>query len=162
MQKKARTHLRLEDRISYRFALIATRIGTFLAPMYASRYRLTLAAWRVLAVIGRFEPLSAKEVAERTSTDPFKVTRALDVLVRKKLISRQVDPSDRRRASLRLTAGGRAVHDEIEQVVIRVERALLSTLDAAERETLTRVLGKIDEQVAARLLRGSWENFSRD
>ncbi|HNR92947.1 MAG TPA: MarR family transcriptional regulator, partial [Dokdonella sp.] len=78
----------LEERFTYRFAVIANRMGSVLAPSH-ERYGLSVATWRVLAVIGRYQPLSAKELARRTSTDPFRVTRALILLDEKGLVSRQ-------------------------------------------------------------------------
>jgi hypothetical protein len=44
----------LEERFTYRFAVIASRMGSALAPSH-ERYGLSVAAWRVLAVIGRYE-----------------------------------------------------------------------------------------------------------
>jgi len=71
----------LENRISYRCLSIATRITRFLAPRWKDEFGLTVIGWRVMAVIGRFEPISAKEVAARTSTDAFFVARAIEKLV---------------------------------------------------------------------------------
>lgn len=69
----------LERRITYRFALIASQMGSALAPSHLERYGISMAAWRVLAVIARHEPISATELAKRTSNDPFRVSRALVV-----------------------------------------------------------------------------------
>jgi DNA-binding MarR family transcriptional regulator len=82
----------------------------------------------VLAVIGRYQPLSAKELARRTSTDPFRVTRALILLDEKGLVSRQADSQDRRRVSLRLTAFGKKVHDEIATALSAMEQSSLNAL----------------------------------
>ncbi len=67
--------LPLEQWISYRFGLILSRVGQFTADMYRTKYKLSQPAWRSLAVIARYEPLSAGELAGRTSSDPFKVGR---------------------------------------------------------------------------------------
>src|ERR1700722_1315751 len=110
----------LEHWIGYRFGLIAARLGEYVAQMYASRYDLTMPAWRSLAVIARYQPLTAKELATLTSSDAFKVARAIELLVRRGLIRRDIDKSDRRRASLRLTAEGRKVYKDIEKFAVRV------------------------------------------
>lgn len=68
----------LENRISYRCLSVASRITRHLAPRWKSEFGLTVTSWRVMAVIGRYEPLSAMQVAERTSTDAFFVGRAID------------------------------------------------------------------------------------
>jgi DNA-binding MarR family transcriptional regulator len=138
----------LERRITYRFALIASQLGSALAPLHMDRHGLSIAAWRVLAVIARHEPISATELAARTSNDPFRVSRALVTLTEKKLISRKPDPTDRRRASLRLTASGRAAHQEIAAALARIEGTVLSALSSREQVVLFGLLDKIDSKVA--------------
>src|SRR3982750_1327325 len=130
----------LENWTGYRFGLLATRLGNFIAPMYASRHDLTMPAWRSLAVIARYQPLTAKQLASLTSSDAFKVARAIELLVRRGLIHRDVDKADRRRANLRLTADGRRIYKDIEKFVVRVETELSTALSADEREVLRRVL----------------------
>lgn len=137
----------LERRITYRFALIASQIGSALAPLHIERYGISIPAWRVLAVIARYEPLSATDLAKRTSTDPFKVTRAIVALTEKGLITRKPDPRDRRRASLRLTPSGRAAHDVIAMSLSCMEQAILAGLTFREQILLFRILDKIDSQL---------------
>lgn len=150
----------LEARLSYRCSMISVRIARFLAPMWESRYGLSVATWRILAIIARYGPLSAKEVATRTSNDTFHVSRAIDRLVRIKYVRRDVDPQDRRRASIQLTAAGRATHREIAKVLSRVEDELLSGLKAAERETVQAALANLDERALALLASGlTWKDF---
>src|SRR6185437_7706403 len=105
----------LEHWIGYRFSLISARLGNYVAQMYASRHDLTVPAWRSLAVIARYQPLTAKQLGTLTSSDAFKVARAIELLVRRGLIHRDVDKMDRRRANLRLSAEGRKVYKEIEK-----------------------------------------------
>jgi DNA-binding MarR family transcriptional regulator len=157
--KKPRTSLPLENWIGYRFSLISARLGNFVASMYASRHDLTMPAWRSLAVIARYEPLTASQLAMRTSSDAFKVTRAIELLVRRGLIRRDVDKDDRRRASLRLTADGRKVYKDIEKFVVRVENELASVLDANELATLRQCLDKLERQLDSRIRGLGWEKF---
>ncbi len=112
--------------------MISARVARFLSPMWESRYGLSVDTWRILAVINRYGPVSAKEVAARISNDAFHVSRAIDRLVRLDLISRNVDAEDRRRASLEVTKGGRAVCREIEAVLSSVERELLGGMSRSE------------------------------
>ncbi len=145
----------LEERFTYRFAVIASRMGSALAPSH-ERYGLSVAAWRVRAVIGRYEPLSAKELARRTSTDPFRVTRALTLLDEKGFVSRQADPQDRRRVSLRLTAPGRKVHDEIAMALSAMEHSVLQALGTREQALLFRLIDKLDRRIGTCLDDGAW------
>ncbi|MGY4298320.1 DNA-binding MarR family transcriptional regulator [Bradyrhizobium sp. i1.4.4] len=115
---KVSTILPLENWTGYRFGLIASRLGSFISPMYEDRYELTMPAWRSLAVIARHQPLTATQLATLTSSDAFKVARSIELLVRRGLIHRDVDKADRRRASLSLTTDGRKVYKDIEKFVV--------------------------------------------
>jgi DNA-binding MarR family transcriptional regulator len=141
--------LPLESWISYRFGLVATRMGKVMAERYVAPHDLPMAAWRSLAVIARFGPMSAGDLGSRTSSDPFRVVRAIDLLVQRGLITREPDPSDRRRARLEVTAEGRALYREIEKGAIANETFLRSALSQEDVESLERILGIIEGQVKA-------------
>lgn len=162
MTKKPKAIIPLEDWTGYRFGLIATRLGSFIAGMYEERHELTMPAWRSLAVIARYQPLTATQLAKLTSSDAFRVARAIELLVRRGLIHRDVDKADRRRASLRLTTDGRKVYKDIEKFVVRVERELTATLDAQELATMRRSLDKLDRQLEDRIKACGWEAFLED
>src|ERR1700761_4425691 len=132
--------LPIEQWISYRFGLILSRIGKFTADMYRTKHQLSQPAWRALAVIARYEPLSAKELAGRTSSDPFKVARAIDALTTQGLIERDADPSDRRKARLRLTKKGWFVYRDVERLSQRLERYLRETLHPDDIGRLERTM----------------------
>jgi DNA-binding MarR family transcriptional regulator len=156
---KKTASLPLENWIGYRFGLVATRLGNFVAPMYASRHKLSQPAWRCLAVIARYEPLTAKQLASLTSSDAFKIARAIDLLVKRGLIRRDADKTDRRRASLRLTANGRKIYKDLDKFMVRVERELAATLDPAELAALRRSLDKLDRQLESQIRVQGWETF---
>ena len=162
MKRPKAAPIPLENWIGYRFSLLSARLGEFVARMYASRHDLTVPAWRSLAVIARHQPLTAKQLASLTSSDAFKVARAIELLVRRGLIHRDVDKADRRRANLRLTAEGRKIYRDIEKFVVRVETELSAALSANEREVLRRVLDKLDRQLEVRIRIHDWEQFLKD
>ncbi len=149
----------LEHGIGYRFSLISARLGNYVAQMYESRHDLTMPAWRSLAVIARYQPLTAKQLGTLTSSDAFKVARAIELLVRRGLIRRDVDEQDRRRASLSLTAEGRKIYKDIEGFTIRVERELTATLDQNELAMLRKTLDKLDRQLESRVRSHDWQEF---
>lgn len=152
----------LEHWIGYRFSLISARLGNYVAQMYESRHDLTMPAWRSLAVIARYQPLTAKQLGTLTSSDAFKVARAIELLVRRGLIRRDVDEKDRRRARLSLTAEGRKIYKDIESFTIRVERELTVGLDQHERAMLRQTLDKLDRQLESRVRIHAWEEFLKD
>jgi DNA-binding MarR family transcriptional regulator len=134
----------LEDRVAYQCLLIASRVTRFMAPMWEQEFGLTPITWRALAVIGRFGPLSAKELAAYTSTDAFFASRAIEQLVGLKLVSRSPDPNDRRRVSLKLTRKGATIRNRVERLMGRVEHDILSRVSTAEQQHVKKVLAELN------------------
>jgi DNA-binding MarR family transcriptional regulator len=158
-KKSTATPEPLEKWLPYRFALISGRLGAFATPLFRDRYDLPLAAGRTLAVIARYQPLSASELGGHTSYDAFKVARSIDMLLKRKLIRRDADPEDRRRARVELTAKGDAIYRDYEKFARRVEQLWLSELSDAELKVLYTVLDKIDGKVAELAAPDAWKAF---
>lgn len=64
----------------------------------------------------------------------------IDALAEQGLVHREVDPVDRRRRVLDLTASGRKLVDDLASVGAEIERDLLSPLTPAEQAALRRML----------------------
>lgn len=154
--------LSLEHRLAYRFSILAAQSTRCLGDLYR-KLGLTVGGWRTLSLIGRYEPIYPSSIAERTSVDADKVTRAVDRLVAKGLVARKVDTEDRRRIVLRLTARGRRVHTEIDQVRRQVEEKFLSVLSPEELTRFNATLDKLEAQ-ASRIFtgRGAWREMVGD
>jgi DNA-binding MarR family transcriptional regulator len=117
--------------------------------VYAPAHNLTAAEWRTMAVLNEYEPLSAKQIVARSSMDKVNVSRAVAGLEKAGLLDRHVDPADRRRVLLRLTARGRAVLAELVPRVLEVEQRLLEGLSPAERDTLLGLMQRVRDNAAA-------------
>lgn len=90
------------------------------------------------------EPLTIAEAATCLNVHAQSTaSRVVDRLVRDGFISRQEDPEDRRQKRLTLTARGRAVVEEGEQIMGRRTIPMLDALDEAEREQFRRLLAKM-------------------
>jgi DNA-binding MarR family transcriptional regulator len=152
----------LDRRTSYRFSIIARRQTRCLADMHASRCGLSVNGWKLLSVIEYFGPLSASEAGGHTSLEPAKVTRGIDALAEQGLVLRREDPADRRRTILSLSAKGKRIHDRVELVSRALEQELLSVLRPAERESLDRVLDKLERRSAEIFARSdAWREIVR-
>jgi len=134
----------LERFLPYRLSVLMLRISNAIARSYERRFHLSVPEWRVMAVLGRFGPLSANGVAEKTQMDKVRVSRAVARLAAAGRVSRRVDRTDRRRSVLALTAAGEAIHREIVPHARRVEARLLAGLSGAERESLGQLLAKLE------------------
>ena len=136
--------LRLEEFLPYRLSVLSNRISQDIARLYQDRYGLSITEWRAMAVLGRFPGLSANEVAERTAMDKVAVSRAVSGLVERGLVQREFHSEDRRRSVLGLSEAGQAVYDEVAPLALQMEAALLEGLNEHERDTLHRLLDKLD------------------
>ncbi len=134
----------LERFLPYRLSVLMLRISNAIARSYERRFRLSVPEWRVMAVLGRFGPLSANGVAEKTQMDKVRVSRAVARLVAAGRVSRRIDRADRRRSVLALTASGEAIHREIVPHARLVESRLLAELTAGERNALDHLLAKLE------------------
>src|SRR5690349_8605580 len=124
--------LELERFLPYRLSVLSNRISAEIARLYARRFRLSIPEWRVMAVLGRFGPLSASQLVEKTAMDKVRVSRAVARLAASGRLARRTDEADRRRAVLDLSAEGGRVYAEIAPLALEVERRLLARLGAAE------------------------------
>ena len=92
---------------------------------------------KLMGVIGQREPMTLNAVAEAVGRGAPAVSRAVDVLVKAKLVERTQDPANRRRLALRLTERGREELANVPKagsgLEMRLERLAHSELRAIER-----------------------------
>jgi DNA-binding MarR family transcriptional regulator len=135
--------LELEHFLPYRLSILSNAISQSIADDYQRRYDLSVTEWRVMAVLARFDGLSAREVAERTLMDKVAVSRALARLVEAGRVTRATHAGDKRRSVLGLSEAGWALHDEVAPMARAREREVLAKLDGEEQRWLTRILDRL-------------------
>jgi DNA-binding MarR family transcriptional regulator len=133
----------LERFVPYRLSVLTNIISRTFGRLYGERFGLSIPEWRVMAVLGRFAPLSASDVCTRTAMDKVRVSRAVEKLRRTGLVEQAVDARDRRRSRLRLSAAGQRTHDAIVPIGLAAEALLLDSLSPAEGRALDRLLAKL-------------------
>lgn len=136
----------LDHRITYRFSKIAALHARAFSTVYGRTFKLTVNTWMILSVIGRFAPLSANTAGTHSSLEPDKVTRAVDVLVGQGYVVRRQDLTDRRKVVLSLSAKGKRVHDELNQLRDSIEHEFLRVLTSTEVATLYQIVDKLEAQ----------------
>jgi DNA-binding MarR family transcriptional regulator len=145
MKSKKARQIPPDERVSYRFSVIAKRLEQTLSAMHAKKLGISISNWKTMRAIGLFGPLSATELGGRTSLDPDKITRSVDGLVERGYVIRKDDEADRRRVVLTLSAKGRRVHDKIEMIAGAMEAEFLSVLNAEENKALRSALTKLEQ-----------------
>ncbi|WP_257387778.1 MarR family winged helix-turn-helix transcriptional regulator [Tahibacter caeni] len=137
------TPLELEKFLPYQLSVLSNTVSQAIAREYADRFQLSITQWRVVAVLGRYDGLSAREVAERTAMDKVAVSRAVAELMKDGRVRRATADHDKRQSVLSLTAKGRKVHAEVAPLALEHERRLLAHLDADEQHWLGQIIDKL-------------------
>jgi len=142
--------LELERFVPYQLSIVSNTVSQAIADDYQARHDLGVTEWRVMAVLARFDGLSAREVAERTAMDKVAVSRALARLVAAGRVRRHIHADDKRRSVLGLTAAGWKIHDDVAPMARQRERELMARLAPEEQDWLRRILDKLMPQDAAK------------
>jgi DNA-binding MarR family transcriptional regulator len=140
--------LRLEEFLPYRLNVYATLVSQALSRIYAERYKIGVSEWRVLVTLGQFGMMTAKAVGIHSHMHKTKVSRAVAVLERRKLLVRRANRADLRESFLSLTAAGREIYNDLEPMALDFSRRLLETVDAADRAALDCALKMLSERSA--------------
>ena len=86
---------------------------------------------------------SVTDLARAAELNPGAMTRLLDRLEAKGLISRVADPGDRRALHIHLTEAGIAIWSDIAQCGQRVHDRALAGMNDADRDQLLRLLERV-------------------
>ncbi len=123
----------------------AERIKWPYQDLLASQGDLTLQQYNVLRILrGAGETgLATLEIAERMLERTPGITRLLDRLEDKKLITRERSTTDRRQVVVRIARAGRDVIGKLDAPFDRLDDEVLSELSQAELRTLVRLLERI-------------------
>lgn len=141
------TQFHLDGFLPYRLSVTMNRVSRAFARRYAAEFGLTIAEWRVLAVLGSFQPLSSNGIVEKTQMDKAKVSRAVARLLDGGLLRRRVDAEDQRLLELTFTAKGRRVYEAIVPRALALEAELTAGLGGEDRARLLALLEKLDDRV---------------
>src|SRR5690554_6714229 len=137
----------LNQFLPYRLNKLADRISDELERMYSQRYGLNVAQWRVLAWLSHCDDLTAKKICAYTNMDKARVSRAIQALEERGLITRTPSPQDQRLHDLHLTEAGREMLSRLVPEAQAWEAELVATLSAGEYRDLLNVMRKLERQL---------------
>ncbi len=141
--------LHLEDYLPYRLSVASNRVSRLIAALYQDRFGLSIWQWRVLAILGAQDGLTAGEVAARAAMDKMAVSRAVSGLLGRDLVARKASKRDGRARILTLTPTGRGIYDEVAPLARQQERLLLQGFSAAEVRAAEQFLRAIEARAMA-------------
>ena len=105
----------------------------------------TVAEWVILRQMYDQEEISPSVLAERTGLTRGAVSRLIDRLLAKKLVTRLGRNDDRRFQSVSLSLAGRRLVPALATIADKNDAAFFAILSSSEREALLKVLKKLVE-----------------
>ncbi|HZP30915.1 MAG TPA: MarR family transcriptional regulator [Acidimicrobiia bacterium] len=109
----------------------------------AARAPLTGAGLVALRAVERHGPIAVSEVARRLELDQSTASRQIRPLEEQGLVTRSVDPADRRAARLAITPKGRRLLDRVREVPLNDYAVALSDWSTDDRAVLARLLDRL-------------------
>ena len=128
--------LLLDGFLPYRTARLATALSRRLAERYEARFEISVAEWRIIIHLTQESEISIRDIYTRVDMDRARVTRAVQRLQARGLVSKLVNESDRRLIRLALSDSGRQMANEIAAIAARFEAELLAAVPATAGEAL--------------------------
>lgn len=138
--------LKLEEFLPYRLNVCAALVSQALSRIYAEHYKIGVPEWRVLVTLSQFGMMTAKAIGAHSHMHKTKVSRAVALLERRKLVTRRTNRADLREAFLSLTPAGDDIYRELSPIALDFVQQLMATVDAADRAALDRALKKLTER----------------
>lgn len=134
--------LQLEDSVGYLMRKVMSSIRTQADAQLAS-HDLTYAQWSPLFKISHFSTTTVASLARDLETDPASMTRALDRLEAKGLVTRERSTTDRRVVQLAITPEGDKVAAQVPPVLADVLNGHLSDFTHDEWQLLLSMLRRM-------------------
>jgi DNA-binding MarR family transcriptional regulator len=137
--------LKLEQFLPYQLTVVASLVSQALSRVYARRYRIGVPEWRVLVTLGQYGVMTGKAIGAHTHMHKTKVSRAVAVLEKRRLLVRRANRADMRESFLSLTAPGRAMYEELAPHALEFARRLTEILSPGDRDAFDRALRMLTE-----------------
>src|ERR1700683_4434202 len=94
--------LKLEQFIPYQLNVVSSLVSQALSRVYAQRYGIGVPEWRVLVTLGQYQMMTAKAIGAHTHMHKTKVSRAVAILEKSRLLGRRPNREHKAEAFLSL------------------------------------------------------------
>lgn len=140
MNTTAEPDFDLQDFLPYLLNQAAEAASQGFQDIYRDTYAITRTQWRVMANLGKFGAMTARDICRISHIEKTNVSRAVAHLERKGLLARSRSKQDRRAEILSLTEKGQAAFFDLGQRAAEYDRALRKELGAKATKDLNRLL----------------------
>jgi len=116
---------------------------TFLRAFANEGIEISTEQWSVLACLWKKDKVTQQELCDLTSKDKPSMTRLIDKLEKRNLVTRVSDHNDRRTNLIHLTDAGNTLKQKATEIVQQVATRTLDHISDEELNTVRTVLKKI-------------------
>jgi DNA-binding MarR family transcriptional regulator len=135
----------LQDFLPYLLNQAAEATSRGFQAAYRDRYGFTRTQWRVLANLGKFGAMTARDICAISHIEKTKVSRAVAALEQAGMLARAPSPTDGRAELLTLTDRGRAVFADLGRLALAFDRQLRALLGEGDVGQLVALLRRLAE-----------------
>jgi DNA-binding MarR family transcriptional regulator len=140
--------LKLEEFLPYRLNVVASLVSQALSRVYAQRYGIGVPEWRVLVTLGQYGVMTGKAVGAHSHMHKTKVSRAVAMLEKRKLLSRRANRADMRESFLSLTPAGRTIYEDLAPIALEFALKLTESVNPGDRAAFDRALQQLTDRSA--------------
>lgn len=109
----------------------------------ADRANLSVSEFKCLRAFRRDTEMSVKDIAHRMNLTSSRLTRIIDGLVKKRFVTRHIDPDDRRIINVRLTKQGEAIAKKVTSDCVHIYEQVLGIVNAREHDRIIESIGEL-------------------
>lgn len=136
----------LEEFLPYLLNQAAEATSRSFQSIYAEKFGMTRTQWRVMANLGKFGSMTAKDICTISHIEKTKVSRAIAALEQTGMLRRAIKKQDRRAEELQLTALGANAYQELGKSALGYNRELRQQLGLARSKNLQDALKTLIRQ----------------
>lgn len=137
------TVLKLSRFLPYQLNHLAEAVSRSFSKIYADQYGIGIPEWRVMATLGEYQSMTARDIGKATSMHKTKVSRAVAALEKRALIERDVNPKDQREQSLQLSAEGNRMYEELVPQALAYSEQLQDALTPEQQQVLDDIFERL-------------------
>lgn len=108
-----------------------------------AEYSITYGEYNGIVVLDNEEKLSSNILADRMNLSPSRASRVIENMVRKNVLTREIDCTDRRKCTIELTEMGIEIKNKIERIKLGFYKKIVGHLEKREIDIVRESLEKI-------------------
>jgi len=119
----------------------------FAKVLHTKNIGITVDQWIILDILSITDSISQLSIAAKSGKDSHTVTRILDILETKEILHRNLDPSDRRKFLISLSAKGKKLIKRVKPMSVQYRSNCYTNLNKKDLENLRKILNTISQNL---------------